>query len=445
MAVGAHVELSPLAEAVPDSFCDDSSEASDIVVSGPVSTACEAADADGKMDARHAAAAMAAEGTTSEQLRHEAARCVALGGPISLQYIFGFGSSVISLIFVGHLGTFEMSAAVLGTSFSNVSGFALMAGLSSALETLCGQAYGARHYEMVGVSLQRGLLICLTAFLVLLPVWLNFEPLMIAMGQQPDLAAGASRYLRLSIPSIFFQGAFSCVSKYLTAQSIVNPQTYCTTATIVLSPLFNWLLIYQSGLGLDGAAIANVLVTMVEAVMLLGFMVHREQRSARSSESTWHGWSLQAFTGWWGYLCLAAPSAAMVVVEWSTFEIMVLLAGLLPNPELATATMGWLLNICTIVYLLPLALSGAASTRVSNALGANRPSAARIAALTAVLLTMVVTGSLAVAVLATRRQLGHIFSTDAAVIALGASVLPIISCAFVGDGVNAALGGEQMQ
>ena len=90
-------------------------------------------------------------------------------------------------------------------------------------------------------------------------------------------------------------------------------------------------------------------------------------------------------------------------------------------------------------------VTGAASTRVSNALGANRPSAARIAALTAVLLTMVVTGSLAVAVLATRRQLGHIFSTDAAVIALGASVLPVIACAFVGDGVNAALGGEQMQ
>jgi hypothetical protein len=44
------------------------------------------------------------------------------------------------------------------------------------------QAYGARQFELVGVSLQRGSLICLTAFLMLLPVWLNFEPIMIAMG-----------------------------------------------------------------------------------------------------------------------------------------------------------------------------------------------------------------------------------------------------------------------
>lgn len=44
------------------------------------------------------------------------------------------------------------------------------------------QAFGARQFEMVGVSLQRGLLICLAAFVMLLPIWLNFEPLMIAMG-----------------------------------------------------------------------------------------------------------------------------------------------------------------------------------------------------------------------------------------------------------------------
>lgn len=46
------------------------------------------------------------------------------------------------------------------------------------------QAYGARQFELVGISLQRGSLICLTAFVALLPVWLNFEPLMIAMGTQ---------------------------------------------------------------------------------------------------------------------------------------------------------------------------------------------------------------------------------------------------------------------
>lgn len=124
------------------------------------------------------------------------------------------------------------------------------------------QAYGARQFSLVGVSLQRGSLICALFFCMMLPVWLNFEPLMIAMGaprircclmrgqhcplrislttrllhvlcpvsqqscprilcraqsgvviagQQAGLAAGAARYMRLLIPSLFFGGDLTCM------------------------------------------------------------------------------------------------------------------------------------------------------------------------------------------------------------------------------------------
>ncbi len=55
------------------------------------------------------------------------------------------------------------------------------------------QAYGARNYAAVGVTLQRALLICLVAVGALLPVWLTMEPLLLAMGEaclnpkQPDV------------------------------------------------------------------------------------------------------------------------------------------------------------------------------------------------------------------------------------------------------------------
>ena len=60
----------------------------------------------------------------------------------------------------------------------------LQGGIFVNMDDANAQAYGARQFELVGISLQRGSLICLTAFLLLLPVWLNFEPLMIAMGRQ---------------------------------------------------------------------------------------------------------------------------------------------------------------------------------------------------------------------------------------------------------------------
>ena len=45
--------------------------------------------------------------------------------------------------FAGHLGRNELSAAVLATSILNVTGFAALAGLASAMETLCGQVSSA--------------------------------------------------------------------------------------------------------------------------------------------------------------------------------------------------------------------------------------------------------------------------------------------------------------
>jgi multidrug resistance protein, MATE family len=58
--------------------------------------------------------------------------------------VFSYSSSFISMGFAGHIGRHELSAAVLGTSILNVTGFAVMAGLASAMETLCGQVGGRK-------------------------------------------------------------------------------------------------------------------------------------------------------------------------------------------------------------------------------------------------------------------------------------------------------------
>ena len=47
------------------------------------------------------------------------------------------------------------------------------------------QAYGAEHYPMLGLTLQRGLLICGTFIIIGLPFWLHIKPLLILCGA-PD-------------------------------------------------------------------------------------------------------------------------------------------------------------------------------------------------------------------------------------------------------------------
>ena len=49
------------------------------------------------------------------------------------------GLSTISLSFVGKIGSSELAAAGLATSLANVTGDSVLVGISSAMQTLCGQ------------------------------------------------------------------------------------------------------------------------------------------------------------------------------------------------------------------------------------------------------------------------------------------------------------------
>lgn len=56
--------------------------------------------------------------------------------------------------------------------------------------------------------------------------------------------------------------------------------------------------------------------------------------------------------------------------DWWTFEIIVMLSGLLPRPDVTMSMMGITFNVHALCFFAAHGLSGAASTRVGNELGA---------------------------------------------------------------------------
>ncbi len=77
------------------------------------------------------------------------------------------------------------------------AGFSVVLGLLGALDTLCGQAWGAKQYRQLGVHLQRALLTTLGSCTAVALLWLHVEPLLLLVGQHGAIAAGAARFLRL--------------------------------------------------------------------------------------------------------------------------------------------------------------------------------------------------------------------------------------------------------
>jgi MATE family multidrug resistance protein len=150
-----------------------------------------------------------------------------------------------------------------------------------------------------------------------------------------------------------------------------------TVFCAVTAPL-NWLLIFRLGWGLDGSAAAAVAAEAVYAAALAAACVLHNRRQPLG-ERWWAGWSRQALRDWGPFLRLSAAATAMIVADWWAYDILTLLAGLLPSPDVPLAATGIIYNLNTIIFMAPFGLSYAVCARVGHHLGGARPRAAKLA------------------------------------------------------------------
>lgn len=203
-------------------------------------------------------------------------------------------------------------------------------GMGSAVETLCGQAFGAKKYDMLGIYLQKSSVLLTLAGLILTLIYIFSKPILIFIGQSPAIASAAALFVYGLIPQIFAYAINFPIQKFLQAQSIVAPSAYISAGTLVIHLILSWVAVYKIGLGLLGASLVLSLSWWIIVIGQFVYIVKSEK-----CKETWKGFSYQAFTGLPEFFKLSAASAVMLCLETWYFQILVLLAGLLPDPEIA--------------------------------------------------------------------------------------------------------------
>ncbi|KAG6398902.1 hypothetical protein SASPL_140373 [Salvia splendens] len=357
-----------------------------------------------------------------EEVKHQLRLAVSLITVNILLYCL----QVISLMFVGHLGELQLSGASVATSFAAVSGFSVLLGMGSALETLCGQAYGAKQYQMLSVYTQRGVVVVLALSVGLAVVWYNTSFILVGLGQDHDISAEAGVFNSWMIPSLFAYGILQCLIRFLQTQNIVLPMVVTSAATSVFHVFLCWLLVFKLEFGSRGAAMATVALYWINVVLLALYV-----NFSSACAECFTGFSREAFHDIVGFLRLAVPSALMICLEYWSFEMVVLLSGLLPNPTLETSVLSRSLNTCWMVYMISVGLGGAVSTRVSNELGAGNAVRARLAVYVAAAIAAsegVVIGAITVLCVLSGAARGCGWQTLCAVINLGAYYVVAIPC-----------------
>ncbi|TVU30914.1 hypothetical protein EJB05_22567, partial [Eragrostis curvula] len=353
----------------------------------------------------------------------EAERLARLAVPNVVGGVLLYLVNMVSLMFVGHLGELPLAGAALATSLANVTGISVLVGMSSALDTLCGQAFGARQHHMLGVYMQRAMVVLGLACVPISVAWAFAGRILLLLGQDPDIAAEAGTYARWLIPSLAVTVPLQCHVRFLQAQSVVVPATASSGVAALCHPAICWALVYKAGMGSKGAALSTAVTGGINLAMQASYI-----RMSSACKATWNGFSREAFKELRHFAELAVPSAMMICLEWWSFEILLLLSGLLPNPKLETSVLSiWYarLNTALLLFMIPSGLSTSVSTRVSNELGAGQPQAAKLA--TRVVLYMGLSEGLILTSTMTllRGVWGYMYSSEHEVVTYIARMTPV--------------------
>ncbi|KAJ4873873.1 MATE efflux family protein [Raphanus sativus] len=319
--------------------------------------------------------------------------------PAIFVYLLNSGMSISTRIFAGHIGSQELAAASIGNSCFNLV-YGLMLGMGSAVETLCGQAYGAHRYEMLGIYLQRATIVLALVGLPMTVLYTFSYPILILLGEPKTVSYMASLYIVGLIPQIFAFAVNFTAQKFLQAQSVVTPSAYISvmsqTLYIITSPTLR---------------------------------------------HTWTGLSWRSFHGLWSFFKLSAGSAVMICLEMWYSQILVLLAGLLNDHALSLDSLSICMSISGFSFMVSVGFNAAVSVRTSNELGAEHPKSAMFSSWMATFVSFVISLAEALALMASRDYVGYIFTSDTEVAKAVSELCPFLAVTILLNGIQPVLSG----
>ncbi|KAG4204184.1 hypothetical protein ERO13_A04G032800v2 [Gossypium hirsutum] len=237
----------------------------------------------------------------------EAKKQVLFSLPMIVTNVVYFSITLVSVMFAGHLGELQLAGATLANSWATVTGFAFMTGLSGALETLCGQGFGAKFYRILGIYLQSSCIISCSFAILISILWFFTEPILIFLQQDAEISKTAAIYIKYLIPGLFAYGLVQNILRFLQSQSILMPLVWFSVLPLGLHLAIVYALVNWTDLGFKGAPLAASISLWISLVLLSSYVV-----LAQRFEETWPGLSSESFRLVFANLKLAIPSAAMV-------------------------------------------------------------------------------------------------------------------------------------
>ncbi|PWA60618.1 Multi antimicrobial extrusion protein [Artemisia annua] len=386
------------------------------------------------------------EGDLKERIWDELKKICRVALPSVISRVCAFGTIVVTQSFVGHISDIDLAGYALVQTLSVRFVNGILLGMSSATETLCGQAFGAGQTHMMGIYLQRSWIVDLITLTVLLPVFIFGTQIFRLVGEEESLAKSGG-YISLWFIPFIYNFVFSLtIQMYLQAQLKNMIIAWLSAFQFAIHIPLSMLFVYKLNMGIAGAMIA---LSMSSWFLVIGEFIYIFGGWCPNS---WKGFTIAAFKDLLPVVKLSLSSGVMLCLELWYYAVLVLLAGYMEDAEVAISAFSICLNVNAWEIMISLGFLGAACVRVANELGRGNAKAVKFSIKVLLGTSLVIGVFFFVLCLVFGRKLAYLFTDDdrvahtvsdlswlLSVSVLLNSIYPVLSGVAIGAGMQAAV------
>lgn len=378
--------------------------------------------------------------------RSEFGATLRLAVPLAATNLLQMLIHAVDVIFIARLGDQPLAASSLGIAVFGLTMWAFT-GMTGACAPLIAAELGRRGPAVREVrrTVRMGLWVSIGLGLVGMAICFAGEALLMASGQDPQVAALSGDFLAILSWAMIPMILASVFRIFVAALGRPGYATAITLLALGTNILGNWMLVFGNlgapALGLQGSALSSLITSL--AMIVAYFIVIRQDRRLRR---------YHIFGRWWRpewqrlrqILLIGTPIALTVLAEAGLFSGAALLMGRIGAIELAAHTLA--LNLAALAFQIPYGIAQAATIRVGYHYGAEDPASAGRAGWAALLISVLFMGSTAALMMLAPRMILSLYvdpaaPQNAAMVAFAAQYLLIAAAFQLFDGAQVVAAG----
>ena len=308
--------------------------------------------------------------TGSDGWRSEIGATFRLAWPLALANLLQMLVHAVDVIFVARLGERELAASALAIALFGLLMWAF-SGLTGMVAALIAEELGRKKHAVREVrrSVRMGLWLAVLSGLIGMAICWSGEAILIASGQEADIADRAGDFLRIVMWAMIPMIMANVLRSFVSALGRPIFATAITGLAIFASIAGNYAFVFGNlgapALGLEGSALSSVLTSLfILASYIIAITWNRQLRRYRIFGNWWRSeWSRFR-----ELVLLGSPVMLTILAEAGLFSAAALLMGRIGASELAGHTVA--LQIAALAFQIPFGIGQAATIRVGYHYGA---------------------------------------------------------------------------